>query len=238
MSIRDIYLALARWIPDPHSGEIVENGHRLYSDINPKYPPLPIRVLGPPPTSGTRDAFVELVLEKACSGFAMMAELKKSDPDSFDKHCLTMREDGVFIEAGENDNLILRKVADGEDGTLGITGLSFYLQNRDIVKAIKVDGIAPSRNTVLAGLYPISRPLFIYLKSDHIDLIPGLADFVDLFLSDFIIGRNGQLGELGLVTPGDKALATMRRGWNKDKREIFKLDMRQQQQMPAPAGSP
>ena len=227
MSLDEVYAALARWLPDADSGAVVENPHRLYSDINPDYPALPIRVLGPPPTSGTRDAFVELVLERACVRHASMAALRKSAPQDFKRYCLSMREDGAFIEAGENDNLILRKVSEGESGTLGLIGFSFYIQNRDIVKAVRVDGIAPSRSSILSRRYPISRPLFVYLKSAHIDLVPGLASFVDLFLSDFIIGANAQLGGLGLITPGARALERMRQSWERDKREL----------MQAPAGA-
>ena len=211
---------------------MIDNPHRYYSDISPALPKYPIRVLGPPPTSGTRDAFVELVMEKACLAQPTIAELKKSDAKAFAKYCRTVREDGAYIEAGENDNLILRKVADGEQGTLGITGFNFYIQNRDTVSAVTIDGISPTRATVMAGRYPVSRPLFIYVKSEHIDMIPGLEEFIDLFLSDFITGAQGQLGELGLITPGKKLLDSMRESWQLEKQKVLKLSGIPQPQQP------
>ncbi|MCA8836389.1 MAG: substrate-binding domain-containing protein [Proteobacteria bacterium] len=232
MSIAQIYQALARWLPDPVSGVMTDNPHRYYSDISPSLPKYPIRVLGPPPTSGTRDSFVELVMEKACLAQPVIAELKKSDVRAYAKYCRTVREDGAYIEAGENDNLILRKVADGEQGTLGITGFNFYIQNRDTVSAVTIDGISPTRASVMAGRYPVSRPLFIYVKSEHIDMIPGLEEFIDLFLSDFITGAQGQLGDLGLITPGKKLLDSMRENWQLEKQKVLKLSGGRQPQQP------
>ena len=213
LDLNQIYLALARWLPDEENGQMIDNPHQHYSDISPNLPHIPIRVLGPPPTSGTRDSFVELVLESSCKQSKFLQSLHTSNPAEFKKYCRSIRSDGAFIEAGENDNLILRKVADSTDGTLGITGFSYYAQNTDLVRALHINGVAANRVSILSGKYAIARPLFVYIKLAHIELIPGLVDFVDLLLEDFIVGPKGQLVRMGLVTPEALILADIRQAW-------------------------
>lgn len=190
-----IYKALAKYIII--EGEIVENPVINWSDIDPSLPNSKIEVLGPPPTSGTRDSFVELVMEKECkkvikeTGITMTEEEEKSV-------CKTMREDGAYIEAGENDTLIIQKLR-GNPNALGIFGYSFLEENLSIVKGATVNGIAPEFEVIQAGEYPISRPLFVYFKQEHFDVVPNLKEFMEEYKSEDAIGEEGYLVDKGLI---------------------------------------
>jgi phosphate transport system substrate-binding protein len=173
LSRSDIFLALAKEVPGDADGELIENPYKTWADVNPDLPATKIEVLGPPPTSGTRDAFVELAMEGGCKSVPWIKDLKKSDKNRYKSICHTIREDGVFVEAGENDNLIVQKL-EANPNAFGIFGFSFLDQNGEKVKGAEVDGVAPSFDAIADGDYPVSRPLFFYVKKAHVDVIPGL----------------------------------------------------------------
>lgn len=205
LTSKEIYLALAKRVPDPaapDSETLVENPYKTWNQINPKLPKSKIEVLGPPPTSGTRDAFAELALEHGCETFPWLKAKKESDNAFFKNVCMTVRQDGAYIEAGENDNLILQKLG-ATPSTIGIFGFSYLDQNKDKVKAALVDGEEPTYETISSGQYSISRPLFFYVKKGHIGLIPGIAEYVAEFTSDKAFGPEGYLAEKGLIALPD-----------------------------------
>lgn len=196
---KEIFLALAREVPNPNGDEsLIENPYQLWSDINPALPNSKIEVMGPPPTSGTRDAFVELAMEGGCTKFAWIKAIKKSDKQLYKSICHTVREDGRFIEAGENDNLIVQKLQVNSNA-LGIFGFSFLDQNSDSVQGSKVDGIEPSFDAIAAGEYPVSRPLYFYVKKAHVGKIPGIAEYLAEFISERAMGEDGYLSDKGLI---------------------------------------
>ena len=215
---RDLFLALAREIPTA-AGETIKNPHRTWRDVNPQLPELAIRVYGPPPTSGTRDAFVELAMESGCETFAWIAALGKSDKKRRQAICHALREDGAYIEAGENDNLILQKLAASPD-SLGVFGYSFLAENADKVRGAAIDGVAPSFEAIADSSYPISRPLFLYVKKAHLEKTPGLAEFLAFFTSESVIGEDGFLAERGLVPLAAPDLRALRR--RVERRETLK----------------
>jgi len=191
-----LYKALAKFVII--DGEVVENPYRNWSDVDASLPNHKIEVLGPPPTSGTRDSFVELVMEKECKKAIKDAGLTVSEEDE-KSMCKSMREDGAFIEAGENDNLIVQKLQ-ANPNALGIFGYSFLEENASVVKGATINGVAPEYDGIKAGEYPISRPLFVYFKNEHIDVIPNLKEFIEEYKSDEAIGEDGYLTEKGLIS--------------------------------------
>ncbi len=201
---RDLWLALAKEIPQPGTGKLVANTFKIWKEVNPDLPDAKIEVLGPPPTSGTRDAFVELVMDKGCAEFPQIKALKKTDKKQFKAICRTIREDGAYIEAGENDNLIVNKLV-ANPSAYGIFGFSFLEENLDKIQAAKVDGITPTFESIADSSYPVSRPLFFYVKKAHVGVIPGLKEFVAEFTSDKASGNEGYLSDKGLIPlPADK----------------------------------
>lgn len=199
LTLRDIYLALAKQVPNPKGGEtLVPNPYKTWKDVNPKLPARSIEVLGPPPTSGTRDAFVELAMEGGCKTFPWIKAIKDQDENRFKQVCYTIREDGRFVEAGENDNLIVQKLK-ANLNAVGVFGYSFLEQNLDAVKGSLVDGQAPTFENIASGKYPISRPLFFYVKKAHVGKIPGIKEFVAEFTSRKAMGEEGYLADRGLV---------------------------------------
>lgn len=176
-------------------GEIVANPYKNWSEIDASLPDAPITVFGPPPTSGTRDAFVELVMLPGCEGFEAIAALEE---DAMEETCSRMRQDGPFIEAGENDNLIVQRL-NADSNALGIFGYSFLFENSDTLKAVSIDGVAPAAETIADGSYGVSRPLYIYIKNAHKGVIPGLEDFVAEYVSEEAFGEGGYLSERGLI---------------------------------------
>lgn len=195
---QDIFLALAARVPGEEDGQLVRNPYRSWQEVNPALPATPIEVLGPPPTSGTRDAFVELAMEGGCSGIPWIRELAETDESRFKSICHMIREDGAFIEAGENDNLIVSKLQ-GNPSAMGIFGFSFLDQNSDKVKGAAIDGSEPTFDSIADGSYPVSRPLYFYVKKAHVDVIPGLADFLMEYTSDRAWGEYGYLSDRGLI---------------------------------------
>ncbi len=202
LSRADIFLALAKDVPGAADGELVANPYQTWADVNPALPATKIEVLGPPPTSGTRDAFVELAMEGGCKSVPWIAELKSSDKNRYKSICHTIREDGAFVEAGENDNLIVQKLQ-ANPNALGIFGYSFLDQNMEKVKGSKIDGVIPDFDAIADGDYPVSRPLYFYVKKAHVDVIPGLRGFLREFTSERAWGEDGYLSERGLIPMPD-----------------------------------
>lgn len=208
LSRRDIFLALAKQVPGKVDGQLIENPYVTWADVNPELPASKIEVLGPPPTSGTRDAFVELAMEGGCETVPWINALKKSDSNAYKSVCHTIREDGAFIEAGENDNLIVQKLQ-ANPSAFGIFGFSFLDQNKEKVKGAKIDGVAPSFDAIADGEYPVSRPLYFYVKKAHVDVIPGLRGYLREFTSERAWGEEGYLSDRGLIPMPDEERAVV-----------------------------
>jgi phosphate transport system substrate-binding protein len=201
VTLRDVYLALAKEIPDPSGAQkLVPNPHKKWSDVNPALPSDEISVLGPPTTSGTRDAFDELVMEGGCKTFAWVTALPRAE---YLEACHTLRDDGKYIDTGENDNLIVQKLT-ASPRQLGIFGYSFLEQNADKVQGAHINGVAPDFDSIAAGKYPVSRPLFIYVKNAHVGRVPGIREYVAEFMSDGAVGEFGYLAERGLIPLSDE----------------------------------
>jgi phosphate transport system substrate-binding protein len=204
---QQIFLALAKEIPDK-DGKLVANPNKTWKDVDASLPDEKIEVLGPPPTSGTRDSFVELVMDPGAGSIEAMKALKKADAKAYEKAWKSLREDGAYIDAGENDNLIVQKL-EANPAAVGVFGYSFLEENANKIKGAKVDGVAPSYETIASGEYKVSRPLFIYVKKQHVGTIPGMVEFVKEYVSDKALGEDGYLAAKGLVTlPKDEAAKT------------------------------
>lgn len=211
---KDLFLALAKEVPNPDGSEtLVANPYKTWKDVNPVLPNKPIEVLGPPPTSGTRDAFAELGLEGGCkkidwiAGISKKSKAAKKAGDSklskdlknkFKSICHTVREDGPYIEAGENDNLIVQKL-NANPNALGIFGFSFLDQNIDQIQGSMVDGFEPTFESIADGSYPVSRPLYFYVKKAHVGVIPGIPEYLAEFTSNKAFGDEGYLTEKGMI---------------------------------------
>lgn len=204
LSRKDIFLALAKQVPV--DGKLVPNPYTKWSEINPDLPDTEIEVLGPPPTSGTRDAFVELVMREGAEQFPMLKEMGKKD---FRAVSDSMREDGRFVEAGENDNLIVQKL-EANPAALGIFGFSFLDQNADKVHGSIIDGSAPTFEAIADGSYPVSRSLFFYMKNAHVGVIPGMKEYVAEFTSEKAAGQEGYLTDKGLIPLPEEDLKSYR----------------------------
>ncbi|MGB3919035.1 MAG: substrate-binding domain-containing protein [Thiothrix litoralis] len=198
LSRRELYLALAKDVPTGPNGELQPNTYTTWKQINPAMADVKIEVMGPPPTSGTRDALAELGMEKGCLLFKGMPELKKSDEKAFKAACTTVREDGHYIEAGENDNLIVQKLQ-ANPNAVGIFGYSFMDQNRDSLKAASIDGVDISYDAIANGSYKLSRPLYFYVKNSHVDQVKGIKEYMAEFASDAALNADGYLADKGLV---------------------------------------
>ena len=199
VSRRDIFLALAREVPSPAGGEeLVENPYRTWKDVNDALPDRRIVVLGPPPTSGTRDAFAELALEGGCKTFDFIKGMKKKDKKAYKAVCHSIREDGAYVEAGENDNLIVQKL-EADPDAFGVFGFSFLDQNLDKLQGSMVDGVAPEFEAIASGDYPVSRSLYFYVKKAHMGQIPGIEGYLAEFTSDRAWGEDGYLTDKGLI---------------------------------------
>lgn len=204
LSRRDIYLALAKNVPDPKGGEeLVRNPYKKWKEVNADLPNQRIEVLGPPPTSGTRDAFAELALEGGCKEFDFIKQMKEENKDEYKRVCHTVREDGAYIDAGENDNLIVQKL-DANPKALGVFGFSFLDQNRDKIQGARVDGEEPEFEKIKTGDYPVSRPLFFYVKNAHVGSIPGMKEYIEEFTSAQAWGPDGYLVDKGLIPMSDE----------------------------------
>jgi phosphate transport system substrate-binding protein len=196
LTTKQIFLALAREVPV--HGKLVPNPNQLWSDVDPSLPKTRIEVFGPPPTSGTRDAFVELAMEKGARQIEMLAELEKSNKKLFKLIAHTLREDGAYLDAGENDNLIVQKLR-ANPNALGIFGFSFLDRNADRVQGSMVDGVSPTFEAIADGKYAISRSLFFYVKKAHVGKVPGMTEYIANFTSERASGEEGFLIDKGLI---------------------------------------
>ncbi len=195
-----IFLALASEVPDESGEKLVKNPNKKWSDVDSSLPDIAITAYGPPPTSGTRDAFVELAMHEGCEEL----EYFKKNEDQVKEKCTPMRQDGPFIEAGENDNLIVQRI-EADPNSLGIFGYSFLYENKDKLQGVKVGGTEPGFDTIADGSYGLSRPLFVYIKNPHRKVIAGMDEFITEYVSDDSMGEDGYLHERGLVVlPEDK----------------------------------
>ena len=196
LSQRDIYMALAK---TPFGKP---NRSKTWKDVNGKLPAIPIRVYGPPPTSGTRDALAELMLTPPCEANAAMAALKKSDEAKFKAICTGIREDGAFVQAGENDNLIVQKIA-ATPGAVGIFGYSYLEENPGKLKGLAINGVMPTYDSIASFRYPGARPLYIYVKNAHAKAIPSIRAFVAEFTREAAWSKGGYLVQRGMIAAPD-----------------------------------
>mgnify|MGYP001815479009 CR=1 FL=1 len=242
LSLRDIYLALAKLVPG-EDGRLIPNPHLTWRDVNPDLPAVAIEILGPPPTSGTRDAFVELALGRGAETVASLQQLRQlpasradaiadivsalglpgnlygnlarrkgsapTGAEVFAAIVYAVREDGAYIDAGENDNLVVQKLRANPDA-FGILGFSFLDENTDRIQGASIDGVAPTYDAIARGSYPISRPLYVYVKVAHIGRVPGIAEYVAEFVSERAMGEDGYLPDRGLVPLDATAMARVR----------------------------
>lgn len=200
LTLAELYLALGKMVPEGNKsgGKLIPNPNKTWKDVNSKLPAVKIEVLGPPPTSGTRDSFNELAIEAGCDTFASLKALKKTDKKMHKAVCQGLREDGAYVEAGENDNLIVQKL-EANPNAVGVFGYSFLDQNLDKLEGKKINGVAPTPETISDGKYPVSRSMFIYVKKAHIAAIPGMKEFLAEYVSSRAMGRDGYLTEKGLI---------------------------------------
>ncbi|HKA13851.1 MAG TPA: substrate-binding domain-containing protein, partial [Myxococcota bacterium] len=202
LSLQQLFLALAKQLPTP-GGALVANPNKTWKDVDASLPDVKIEVLGPPPTSGTRDAFNEMVIAGGCDTYPELNALKDKDEAKYKSICLAIREDGAYVEAGENDNLIVQKLV-ANPNALGVFGYSFLEENQDKIQGSVVGGVEPTFENIASGKYPVSRPLFIYVKDAHVKSIPGIREYVAEFTSEKAIGDEGYLADRGLI-PAPKA---------------------------------
>jgi phosphate transport system substrate-binding protein len=193
---RHLFLALAATVP--FNGELVPNPYKKWMEISLTLPSFDIRVFGPPPTSGTRDSFIRLVLERGCRSFPEIQALEAQSPERFREICRTLRTDEAYIDFGENDELIVEKLA-SDPSALGIFGYSFLSRHRDLIKGSSIGGIRPDFENISSGRYSLVRPLYIYVKRDRTVDNPALRDYVEEFTNEWTLGPDGYLVEEGLI---------------------------------------
>lgn len=197
LSRKQVFQALAEQVPDK-DGKLVANPNKNWSDIDASLPAIKIEVLGPPPTSGTRDSFHELFMEKGAEEFPSLKDLKKADSKAFDKVWKSIRKDGAYVEAGENDNVIVQKL-EANKNAFGIFGYSFLEENTAKLKGVAIDGVEPEYDAISGGKYKGARPLFIYVKKQHVGVVPGIDKFVAEYVADKTMSADGYLARKGLV---------------------------------------
>ncbi|MFN0218511.1 MAG: substrate-binding domain-containing protein [Hyphomicrobium sp.] len=210
MTRKQVFMALAEMVPDK-DGKLVANPYKKWAEIDPSLPDVKIEVLGPPPTSGTRDSFHELFMEKGAEGFDSLKALKESDAKAFEKVWKSIRKDGLYVEAGENDNVIVQKL-EGNKDAFGIFGYSFLEENASKIAGVLVEGVEPNYDNISSGKYKGARELYIYIKKQHVGVIPGLDKFVAEYVSDKALGEDGYLAKKGLVSLPKEATAKIRDG--------------------------
>ncbi|MGB8528707.1 MAG: PstS family phosphate ABC transporter substrate-binding protein [Rhodoplanes sp.] len=209
LTLPQLLLAVAKEVPGP-DGKLIPNPNKNWSDIDKSLPNTKIEVLGPPPTSGTRDSFHELLLEKGAEQIPALAELKKSDPKAFEKVWKTLREDGAYVEAGENDNVIVQKLEANKDA-FGVFGYSFLEENTGKLRGVPLNGVAPEFDAITTGKYPGARRMYVYIKKAHVGIVPGLDKFVAEYVSPKATSEDGYLAKKGLVTLPKKELDEIRK---------------------------
>ena len=204
----EIFRALVAELPDGNGGWM-KNPNKTWKDVADHLPDMPILVSGPPPTSGTRDAFVEIAMEGGAKAVPEMAALKESDEDEFKRRAHEIRNDGAWIDSGENDSAIVQTLLKNDD-SVGIMGFSFLGQNRDRIKGALVGGVAPEFEEIASGNYKISRSMYFYVKKQNVPLVPGIEAYVSEFTSEGAWGPDGYLAEKGLIPLPDAERAAER----------------------------
>jgi phosphate transport system substrate-binding protein len=203
LTLGQVFLALAKNVPGP-DGKLVANPNVQWSDIDPSLPPIKIEVLGPPPTSGTRDSLHELFMEKGAEQIDAMKSLKEADPKAFEAAWKTIRDDGAYVEAGENDNVIVQKL-EANPNAFGVFGFSFLEENQARLAGVPIDGVEPNFDNIAANKYKGGRRLYVYFKKPHVGLVPGIQEFAEEYISPAALGEDGYLAAKGLVPlPADE----------------------------------
>ncbi|MGM0519121.1 MAG: substrate-binding domain-containing protein [Campylobacterota bacterium] len=204
ISKEHLALAVAKEVPSKDGKSLIANPYKKWSDIDPSLPNREIIVYGPPKSSGTRDSFEELVMQKTFKKMPVYTDLYKADKKANKKYkkYSVIRSDGAFVDSGENDNLIVQKITKHKEA-LGVFGYSFLEENKDVVQATSINGIEPEPDAISSGEYPIARSMFFYTKNSHFDKVPAMDNYVNLFTSEMMIGRDGILREIGLITLPD-----------------------------------
>lgn len=198
-SRKELFLALAKQVPNPNGKEeLIDNPYKTWNEINAALPANKIHVYGPPPSSGTRDAFVELAMEAGCKKFDWIKAIKKQDKTRYKAICHAIREDGSYTDTGEQDNVIVQKL-DKSPKSVGIFGFSYLDQNIDKVQPALIDGVEPEFESIVDGSYPISRPLYFYVKKAHVSVIPGIVEYLSEFTSEKAWGDEGYLVDKGMI---------------------------------------
>ena len=210
LTLPQVFLALAKEVPG-QDGKLVANPNRNWSDIDKSLPNARIEVLGPPPTSGTRDSLVELFMERGAEQIPAMVALKKSDAKAFERAWKSIREDGAYVEAGENDNVIVQKL-EANRNAFGIFGFSFLDENSAKLRGVPIDGTEPTFENIAGGKYKGSRPLFVYIKKQHVGVVPGIDKLAAEYVSNKALGEDGYLAKKGLVTLPKAELEAVRKG--------------------------
>jgi phosphate transport system substrate-binding protein len=209
LTLPQLLLAVAKEVPGP-DGKLIPNPNKNWSDIDKSLPNVKIEILGPPPTSGTRDSFHELLLEKGAEKIPALAALKKSDSKAFDRVWKTLREDGAYVEAGENDNVIVAKL-EANKNAFGVFGFSFLEENTAKLRGVPLDGVAPEFDNITSGKYPGARRMYVYIKKQHVGVVPGLDKFAVEYVSPKALGEDGYLAKKGLVTLPKNELESVRK---------------------------
>ena len=200
ISRADLAKALTAEVPSKDGKSFVPNYYKKWSDIKPLLPNIPIRVYGPPTTSGTRASFAEMINQKSyCGKDPVAKKLSKARGDKKGKKCRAMRTDGAYVEAGEQDNLIVQKLKEDSD-TYGIFGFSYLNQNSDTIQGAILDDVAPTFANIASGKYKASRALYFYVKHQHIDVVPGIKEYMVEWTKHW--GEDGILTDSGMIPMG------------------------------------
>ncbi|MFK2822149.1 PstS family phosphate ABC transporter substrate-binding protein [Arcobacter sp. YIC-80] len=223
ISRKHLALAVAKEVPSKDGKSLIANPYKKWSDIDSSLPNREIIVYGPPKSSGTRDAFEELVMQKVFKKMPVYTDLYKADKKANKKYkkYSVVRTDGAYVESGENDNLIVQKLNKNKNA-FGVFGFSFLVENDDMIQGATINGVAPTPDTISSGDYPVSRSLFFYVKNSHAKEVPAMNKYVDLFMSEKMIGKDGILGEIGLIALPDATRNAIRASVSK--REKLTLD--------------
>ena len=196
LSHRQLFLALAETVP--YNGDLVPNPYSYWMEISLTLPRFEIRVFGPPTSSGTRDSFIQLVMEKSCKSFPEIQALQKESPERYQSICRTIRSDGAYLDSGENDDLIVEKLV-ADPSALGIFGYSFLDRNRKLIKGSSIAGDRPEFQNIASGRYSLARPLFMYVKKGRVSEVSGLREYIEEFTNEWTLGPDGYLMEEGLI---------------------------------------
>ncbi|MDX8381708.1 MAG: substrate-binding domain-containing protein [Ghiorsea sp.] len=201
LSRKDMMLAVAAEVPNKAGTALIDNPYHFWNEINPKLPHRAIRVYGPPASSGTRDAFEDMILKHLTKHIDAYTKLYKADKkkNKAYKKFHKVRQDGVYIPSGENDNLIVQKLARDTDA-LGIFGYSYLEENSDSIAPAIIDGVIPTPSTISGHTYPLSRSLYFYIKKSHIGKVKGMMEYANLFMSNQMIGEDGECTDIGLIS--------------------------------------